>query len=154
MPRPRWAVGDDGAHAEIVRERERGSIVPGRVAHVAGLTARRHRAEQPKGIDLVPALLVSAGEVERLPAKPLGVVEPSDGEPHLGERDRAEQVVGHELHRAGLVGHFAQERDGVVGAIRQRVRHPSRRRDAVEGERRRSIIRSRDPPAPAATAGS
>ena len=60
------AVGDRGAHAELVSQRHRAPEVGLCGLHVGGIAAGRHLAEEAKGVDLVAALPVAASQVERV----------------------------------------------------------------------------------------
>src|SRR5215467_5694948 len=79
------AVGDERAHAELVGERQRLSVVPGCVFAASG---RRDVSDEAEGVGLVSPSPQSAGECQRLASVAVGLVDPPRPK---GDRARAQK---------------------------------------------------------------
>src|SRR5436190_18611983 len=113
------AVGDEGAHPELLGERERVTVVA--VSVLRGIAAGGDLAEQAEGPRLVGTLSALARKGQGSPGEFEGILEPA-GEgvclAQIPEEARPLRAVSYSLNGAQRV---LQRRDGVSTSPRQRV---------------------------------
>ena len=136
LPRPRWQWAIEGAHAELVSQRDRAPVVGLGFLPVGRIAARGYLAEEAKSVDLVAALLVPCergrARAPRAAPRPLFCPVESHTSP---KRNGSEEMIRDQLHRSGLIGHLAQQGNGLCGPIRERVYRSERCCESVEIER-------------------
>src|SRR5712691_6385597 len=113
------AVGDEGAHAELLGERERVTIVA--VSVLRGIAAGGDLAEEPEGPRLVAALTALPGKAQGSPGEFESVLEPVREDvrfAQIPQEERLDNSVSHGLTGAQRV---LQQRDALSNPPRERV---------------------------------
>src|SRR5262245_56990255 len=124
---PEVAVGDEGAHAELLCHRERLPVeFPSTRLVWSGLT-RRYVAEGIQALSLEPAPPGSTAQIERLVSGAHGLLGTSRQQIRLGEEGKVLWAVTGEFHRRRTLHRLFQKRNAIsqppdahVGAAEER----------------------------------